>query len=226
MRHFRRFCIYRDMGVGRSVRRAAEVNKLKKKGQHGAWRYWQQVAYLWQWAKRAKAFDEWQGDIRQKEADRLAAEAAIREAEEEEAWRQRQLRAHVSVQEAGIQVFARLLELVQQGKVKALPLEDVKQVEQSGGEGGSFDRHETLTRGISAWLPIALKALAEGQRMEALARGLPTDRTAVQIDEAGMIEKVVQAIERFVPADQQEVLAKELDDLLGLNGTPNGKPAA
>jgi len=223
LRYYRRFLKYRSLGPERSVRKACDIAALPRKGRKPSWQYWRKLAEQWHWRDRAQAFDVWQNDIRQKKADELAVETAIQEAEQLEVWRRRQLEATVAVQEAGIQVFARLLELVKEGKVKDLPIEDVKLVEQSGSDG-SFDRKELMTKGIAAWLPVAIKALAEGQRMEALARGLPTDRTLVQ-NQLGdeTLRQLAEIIRDVVPPAEWEQVGARIDQMLR-SESDNGKP--
>jgi hypothetical protein len=106
--------------------------------------HWQgRWAKVWHWEARCDAFDAYR--------ELLAAERnyqeRLRQEEDERAelarWRKRQMEGHKGVQEAGLQVFTRLLELMRSGKVRELEW-----------------------AGIIPLVPIALRALTDGQEME------------------------------------------------------------
>ena len=71
------FCVYRDMGPGRSFEQAGRVvhgaRTGRKRGATGRLREW---AATYSWAARAQAWDERQDAIRREEAERVAREEA------------------------------------------------------------------------------------------------------------------------------------------------------
>lgn len=187
MRHYRRFQQYLKLGPERSVRKAAEVTKLLPKARLPAWQYWKQIAATWHWSDRAKAFDIWQDEIRQAEQDRLAAEAAIRQAEENEEQRQHRVNAARAVNAAVRQVLSRFLKDVE--SLDAMPASKI----------------------VYALNVLALAA-KNSQYIELLEAGKATEITKTQTDVRRMTEDLVELIREYVP---QEKWAEVIDRMAG-----------
>lgn len=226
-RAFAFFGHYRGYGLGRSYPKAVRAYLGKRpartrqqeffqNGHPNPDRYVRNMAVHWQkkygapwrWVERAAAWDERQAELSQQEQNRLSAEAAIQLGEELVAWKDRQLKVAMSMQDGGGQIIARLLELTAEGNISDLALEDVREVVVDGD-----DRTETLTKGIGTWLPLAIKAVAEGRRLEALSRGESTERIALQLAPADILA-IADAIKRDVPEDQQESVGEEVAAIL------------
>ncbi len=228
MRHYRRFSVYLKLGPERSVRKAAEVNKLHKKGQSGAWQYWQQVAYRWQWADRAKAFDVWQNEIRQTEQNRLAVEAAIAEAEENEKQRRLRIQEARAVRTAGASVISRFLTLVKAGELEQFGMLKTKDVTvehnlgEDGKPDGTFVRKEIERKALTEFLTQAFRAVIEGAQAERLELGEATNRTETVLGDAAL-KQLAEVIREHIPADSWEAVLAELDAVLA-GKRDNGKP--
>ena len=237
-RHYRRFLIYRNMGAERSVRKAAEVNKLCKKAQPGTWQSWTQIAYRWHWSARAAAYDAWQEDLTAKHESERVAELAIAEADARIEARQAELEAGRKAVQVGKAVVQRLIALVDAGELERLTLERVKA---SGVQYAlacaacGFEKviskrlrmcpscqspdielekrySEVERRSVAQLLNGALLAIGEGQRIQRLALGEPTDITEQRMGEKA--REIADIIRQHVPEERWEDVAAAIDNLL------------
>ncbi|MFH1603862.1 MAG: hypothetical protein ABIH03_08145 [Pseudomonadota bacterium] len=170
---------------------------MPPKGRKPSWQYWRKLAERWHWKDRADAWDEWRNALAQKHADERAAEAAIREAEEIEKERQRQIEAGRKAVAAGSAVVRRLVALFDEGKLDDLSLERIKTV--IVGEGGA--RAESERKSLVELLPAALVALAEGQKLQRVAQERVTEKREVKID-FGDVDKFADLITKLLPEEK------------------------
>ncbi len=217
-RDYGRFLIYRNMGPERSVRKAAGVNKLKKKGQYGAWRYWQQIAYRHHWNDRAREWDEYQEYERVK-AERVA-EARGREEQAAEHVKQQALLAQDGVALCTVArlLAARILEaLSDKEKLRKLELHRVKVV-----AGDKFNRTETVTPSILDLIKLAGDGMEVGSRLYRLAQ-------LDQPDEDGKPKTAERRAEEVAKILTDDLLKRDVggllalrDALIGTNGKVEG----
>jgi len=120
------FCIYRDMGIDRSIRKAAQQHLTATKGQpnrnrqqrrycthpdptkylkHVAQR-WREWSMRWKWVSRCQAYDDHLNDLA--ESRRLESQLRIRQAEIEE--NERQARARLGTLRLGRAVVTRIVQ--------------------------------------------------------------------------------------------------------------------
>jgi hypothetical protein len=112
------FCSYRDLGPGRSVEKAADSVGKKQTGRPRGWHRW---SSLFQWVKRAEAFDDYAEAERQRHFDERLKQLARDQAD------------------FAVDEFKRLVRRVQRAdalldKAEALPLTDVETIEEEGGK--------------------------------------------------------------------------------------------
>ena len=177
------FLRYRDLGVGRSVHKAAPVpaGQLPKTGKTKYNHWWRDWAAKWEWRVRAEAWDTHLFTVKQDAADKAVIESAIAEAEENEKQREQRLREARSLRAAGRSVFTRFLALIQSGELERITLQRVKHSIEQRSESGSH-KTEDETKAITELLDMATKAIEVGQKLERLELGEVTDRTETQSD--------------------------------------------
>ncbi len=227
-KHYSWFIIYRNLGPERTIKCAASLardervrygqaawNTLPKRAQDSIWSYWRRIASKWQWKQRAEAWDDYRAALAQKHANERAIKAAIKEAEEAEAERQRQIEAGKKSVAAGLAVVRRIVDLFDSGGIEKLKLERIKTVVVA--ENGS--RAEQETKAITELLSGALAAIAEGQRIQRIAQEQVTERKKVEIDLSG-IDRLADIIIARVPVEEREVVLAELAAVL------RGEPVA
>jgi hypothetical protein len=198
------FCCYRDAGIERSLRKVirAHLNARPTRTQQqrrilthprpdtylrSVLRTWGDWSGRFRWQERVRAYDAWRDAERQREADRLAVESALRDAEENE--RQRTLRREEA--RAARTVARRLLMRALQG------------IEAQGIEGMSV-------RDILPHIQRIGVLLEVGQRLERMALGEVTDRTAVETEPA---EETKREIAGMIFAEISEADAPQLEAL-------------
>lgn len=241
-RDYGRFLIYRNMGPERSVRKAAGVNKLKKKGQYGAWRYWQQIAYRHQWNDRAREWDEYQEYERVK-VERVA-EATARE---EHAAERVQQRALLTQEAVGLRTIARLLAgrilevLKDPEALRQLGLKRRKVVVVSravptapGLPAETEDkvatpmvterRQEEVYPGVLELIKLAGEGMEAGSRLYRLAQLDEPDEDGKPKTAERRAQEVAQILtEDLLKRDVGCLLALR-DELVGVNGKPDREP--
>jgi hypothetical protein len=198
------FCCYRDAGIERSLRKVirAHLNARPTRTQQqrrflthprpdtylrSVLRTWGDWSGRFRWQERVRAYDAWRDAERQREADRLAVDSALREAEENE--RQRTLRREEA--RAARTVARRLLMRALQG------------IEAQGIEGMSVREILPHIQRIGVLLEI-------GQRLERMALGEVTDRTAV---EAAPGEQATRYIADMIATELAGANVEELEAL-------------
>ena len=136
------FCAYRDAGIERSLRKVirAHLNARPTKTQQqrrflthprpstylrSILRTWGDWSHCFRWQERVHGYDEWRDAQRQREADRLAVDSAMREAEENE--RQRGLRREEAraARAVGRQILLRVLKAIENRELEGLPLSSI-----------------------------------------------------------------------------------------------------
>lgn len=228
------FCIYRDMGMDRSIRKAAHLWLTGPSGKKAAKqrreqrryashpkpnsyvkakaRHWFYLSRRWQWVKRVEAWDDHIAAIASDKV--LDAQLASKQAELEENERQRVLRLNEarSARTAGRAVIQRFLELIRDqelAEVGMLRHKDVRTEFGTDAEGkpdGTFVRMEIERKGIVELLRLAIPALAEGQRLERLELGEVTDRTEQIVSP----EEAKRRRRREIMLDEIEAAEEEL----------------
>jgi hypothetical protein len=176
------FCAYRDAGIERSLRKVirAYLNARPTKTQQqrrflthprpGTYlrsilRTWGDWSRRFRWQERVRAYDEWRDAQRQREADRLAVDSAMREAEENE--RQRELRREEAraARAVGRQILRRVLKAIENRELEGLPLAEILPHLQKVGTlielGQRLEEGEEIQQRLAA-LEMALQA--ESQR--------------------------------------------------------------
>jgi len=209
-RHYERFLVYRKLGQGRSVRAAADINKLSKKAQQGTWQYWTQIAHRWHWFDRARAWDDWRQELAQRKADAKAIQTADSEAEELEAERRRQIEAGRKAVRVGNAVVERLISLVESGELDKMTLERVKLIVEGEKKGSRLEKE---TKAIPEFLSAALAAIAEGQRIQRIAQEQATERRQVTVDLSG-IDRLADVIIARVPESERAAVLDEIAAVL------------
>lgn len=221
VRYYRRFQSYLNLGPERSVRKACEIAKLPRKGRKPGFQSWRKKAQIWNWSKRARAFDEWQNEMRQNEADRLAVEAAIEEAEENERQRRLRIQEARAVRTAGGSIVKRFLEILQAGDLAGVGLERRKTVSQVGDKG-TYERTETETKGITELLGQAVQAVIDGAKAERTELGEASERHEVTFSEQ-TLRRLAEVVAERVPREDWETVAAEIDAIIR-GGRGDGKP--
>ena len=146
-RPYSAFCIYRELGPERSLTKAArhyltvpaDTRATTRRRQHRRFRtherpnrylrairsQWRRWACRWRWVERCRAYDEFREAERQRHADRMAAEAAIAEAEENE--RQRRLRREEArlARTVGRQLLTHALQAIEAGELDRMSLPEL-----------------------------------------------------------------------------------------------------
>jgi len=197
---------YRRLGPGRSLQAAWEQyftrpGTRQQRGNREARHfpgYWARWSARWRWQARVAAWDEQVAALaRDQELDR---ELRARVEQQEEEIRQRQLMREEAraARAVGRRGLLRILQEI---------------------EGQKLD-----TMGLAELIPHLkkfLEAVAEGQRLERLEQGEPTEITAWL--STGTADAIARVIERYVPEDEQEAVAAQVDAALG-HVDSNGKP--
>jgi len=201
-------------------------------------RRWGAWSRRWAWVERVQALDQHLEDLAgQHERERIA-ELAIQEADARIQARQDELEAGRKAVSVGMAVVQRLQELVKEGELDKLTLERVKA---SGVQYAvtcsacDFERvlsrrvklcpncqspeievekrySEVERRSVSQMLAGALRAIGEGQRVQRLVLGEPTDISEQRISEKA--REIAGIIRQYVPEQQQEEVAVAIDNLL------------
>ncbi len=220
-KQYKRFLVYRNMDRKiRSVRAAAEVNKLSKRGQFGAWQYWTQIAHKWHWFDRARAFDQHRDEMADKHARERMAELAIIEGDAEVASRQRQADEGREFVKHSARLSRRLQRLLEQpGAIEELGLKRSKAVivrETVDEEGLPIvQRTELEQKSIMEFIPAMVALALDGQRLERLALDQPTE---VVQNIGDVVEKTlrgaVAALREFVPPEQWEAALQRMRDVI------------
>ena len=192
------FCCYRDQDATRTL---AAVGKAL--GKSAA--LMEQWSARWGWVERAHAWDDHAAAVA---SDRLLdAQADAKAAENEENLRQQAARlaearalaatARATVNTAAPVALARLVRAqAQVAELLADPL----------ARPGALD--EAIKDAIAA-LNWATKSMEVAHKLEALALGKATDRTAVQLDPAS-VDKLADVITRNVPEEKWDTVVEEV----------------
>lgn len=146
-RPYSAFCIYRELGPERSLTKAvrhyltapADTCARTRRRQRRRFRtherpncylraiqdQWRRWACRWRWDDRCQAYDEFREAERQQHADRVAADTAIAEAEENE--RQRRLRQEEArlARAVGRQLLTHVLQAIEAGELEQLSLSEL-----------------------------------------------------------------------------------------------------
>jgi hypothetical protein len=198
------FVRYRDLGESRSVRQAVDVKQVPKKGQDPYWHWWYRWSQKWHWRQRARAYDDWRNTQRQKAADDAVVQSAIAETEENE--RQRKLRLREARQ---------LAETAQGGIVTAAPVA-LARLRAAQDEVRSLIAGNATPKKVTAAIADAVavlgwatKSLEVAHKLEALALGKATDRTAVVLG-PDSIDALAQIIMRRLPETEWEAVGEEV----------------
>ncbi|HUW09215.1 MAG TPA: hypothetical protein VM537_05760 [Anaerolineae bacterium] len=205
------FCSYRDQEDARSL---AAVGKVLGKSDALMERW----SVRWGWVERAHAWDDHIAAIASDRA--LDAQLAERAAENAENLRQQAARlaearalaatARATVNTAAPVALARLKRSL--GQVEAL-------IANPEAPANLID--EAIKDAISA-LHWATKSMEVAHKLEALALGKATDRTAVQLDPAS-VDRLADIITAHVPEDHWDTVVKEVAATLKgehVNGRP------
>ena len=196
------FCCYRDLEATRSL--AAVGNTLGKSDVLMA-----RWSARWGWVERAGAWDDHAAAIASDRA--LDAQLAVKAAENEENLKQQAARlaearslaatARATLNTAAPVALARLKRAQEQvAELLADPL----------SRPGALD--EAIKDAIAA-LNWASKSLEIAHRLEALALGKATNRTAIQLDPAS-VDKLADIITRNVPEDRWDTVVDEVSATL------------
>jgi hypothetical protein len=206
------FLRYRDLGSERTVAAAippsATAATGKARGEYCAW--WRRWSAKWHWRERAEAWDEYLRQAADDATFERVLEEKARAHQELQTWRDRQLRAHVATQEAGIMVVTRLLDLASSGLIKNLPWERRKVTSIVTLEDGRKVTTETIEPGIGDLLDLALTALQVGQRMERIQRGENPEGDA---DVKKATAALLSLVREFVPEERVEELAARVAEI-------------
>jgi cysteinyl-tRNA synthetase len=155
----------------------------------------EQWSVKWGWVDRVAAYEDYQEAIRQKVADDVAIQVAIKAAEENA--RQATLRVDENrhLRTLGRAVALRILQVIGQGALGEMGLRKVKKVNQTTAKDGSFERDETEIKSVFELAGLAVQAIEIGQKLERLDAGKPTDITQGDGDTAQVIELARKALE-------------------------------
>jgi len=199
------FLRYRDLGPGRSVAKAVGARQAAKEGKARYFHWWRRWAGKYEWKVRSEAWDDHVAAVA---SDRLLdAQADAKAAENEENLRQQAARlaearalaatARATVNTAAPVALARLVRAqAQVAELLADPL----------ARPGALD--EAIKDAIAA-LNWATKSMEVAHKLEALALGKATDRTAVQLDPAS-VDKLADVITRNVPEEKWDTVVEEV----------------
>ncbi len=202
------FECYRMLGPDRSLQAAWEryytrpgtLRARQRRGKEEAGQfpgYWGAWATKWGWTERAAAWDEEVAALaRDQELDR---ELKARMAEQEEEQRQRRLRREEAraARAVGRRGLLRILQ-----EIEGQQLDSMKLAE------------------LIPHLRRFLDAVTEGQRLERLEMGEPTEITQ-QVSQA-LASRLADVIRRYVPPEQWETVAAEMDQVLDPQGYTGG----
>jgi len=231
---YTRFCVYRDMGPGRSVRQACEIKRLPGNVQKGTYHTWATYASRWNWYQRALAYDEYKQAL----SDQRAADALIAEADRQ---------AEENALHAGLRI-SEIRELrigLQQAVQLALPVALLRlktahaelAVLKEPPEGKETPKQHRQRQALIALatkqaiqdatglLYLAAKAYPALQKAELLNLGEVTDRAATRVEGDGLASQIVALLlAKAESADGPDLpaLAALREQLAGLNGG-NGK---
>lgn len=227
VRDHRRFLVYRNQGTGRSVRKAAEINKLSKKAQFGTWQSWTQIAHRGKWAERARAWDEYQ-EYEQRKAD-LVAEQAAREKLAAERIHQRALLSEEAVTLRAIfrTLAARAQEILSDPVVLAqLKLHRSKAV-RVVREGQNETRTELQHPGLLEILNLVAQGTEVGGKLWRLAALDQPDESGEKQPEERARELGAVIAEQLLGTDLATLLSLKAE-LAGMNGKvrPDGNADA
>jgi len=221
-KHFRWFLAYRDVGPGRTIRKAmGDARNMRgtcgpawadmpKRAQEGILSYRRTLAARNHWRDRAHAWDDWQTELAQRKVDAKAIEAADREAEEIIAERVRQIEAGRNAVEAGTAVVRRFMRLVEQGALDKMTLERVKLIVEGEQKGSRLEKE---TKAVTEHLQAALTAIIEGQRIQRIAQEQVTEKRQVMVD-LGNIDRLADIIIAKVPESEREAVLAEIARVL------------
>ncbi|MGD0111390.1 MAG: hypothetical protein ABSD48_05960 [Armatimonadota bacterium] len=219
-KQYKRFLVYRNMDRKiRSVRAAAEVNKLSKRGQFGAWQYWTQIAHTWHWFDRARAYDQHRDEMADRHARERMAELAIIEGDAQVASRQRQADEGREFVKHSARLSRRLQRLLEQpGAIEELRLKRSKAVivrETVDEEGRPIvQRTELEQKSIMEFIPA----------MVALALDQPTE-VVQNIGDAveGILRAAFEVIRAELPPERWEAATQRILDACRDLDTPKSK---
>lgn len=219
-KQYKRFLVYRNMDRKiRSVRAAAEVNKLSKRGQFGAWQYWTQIAHTWHWFDRARAYDQHRDEMADRRARERMAELAIIEGDAQVASRQRQADEGREFVKHSARLSRRLQRLLEQpGAIEELGLKRSKAVivrETVDEEGRPIvQRTELEQKSIMEFIPA----------MVALALDQPTE-VVQNIGDAveGILRAAFEVIRAELPPERWEAATQRILDACRDLDTPKSK---
>jgi hypothetical protein len=203
----------------RSVRAAAEVNKLSKRGQFGAWQYWTQIAHKWHWFDRARAYDQHRDEMADRHARERMAELAIIEGDAQVASRQRQADEGREFVKHSARLSRRLQRLLEQpGAIEELRLKRSKAVivrETVDEEGRPIvQRTELEQKSIMEFIPA----------MVALALDQPTE-VVQNVGDAveGILRAAFEVIRAELPPERWEAATQRILDACRDLDTPKSK---
>jgi hypothetical protein len=219
-KQYKRFLVYRNMDRKiRSVRAAAEVNKLSKRGQFGAWQYWTQIAHKWHWFDRARAYDQHRDEMADRHARERMAELAIIEGDAQVASRQRQADEGREFVKHSARLSRRLQRLLEQpGAIEELRLKRSKAVivrETVDEEGRPIvQRTELEQKSIMEFIPA----------MVALALDQPTE-VVQNVGDAveGILRAAFEVIRAELPPERWEAATQRILDACRDLDTPKSK---
>ena len=219
-KQYKRFLVYRNMDRKiRSVRAAAEVNKLSKRGQFGAWQYWTQIAHKWHWFDRARAYDQHRDEMADRHARERMAELAIIEGDAQVASRQRQADEGREFVKHSARLSRRLQRLLEQpGAIEELGLKRSKAVivrETVDEEGRPIvQRTELEQKSIMEFIPA----------MVALALDQPTE-VVQNVGDAveGILRAAFEVIRAELPPERWEAATQRILDACRDLDTPKSK---
>lgn len=238
-RPYAAFCVYRDLGPDRNLTKAVRVwltepcdkSATKRRRQqrryqthekpggylHSVRQHWGRHSVRWGWVARVRAYDEWMDTTRQQEADRLATDAAIREAEENEkerASRVSEARRLAHTAEGGL-ITAAPVALARLQAAQA----EVKALLQGGASNERITAAITDAVAVLNWASKSLD-LAHKMEREALGRA----GTTIEIKfPPEMIDQLTQIIMAHISEDDWEMVGDELAAVLRgdrVNGNP------
>ena len=208
------FLRYRDMGPGRSVRKAVGVQGVPKDGRRSYTHWWHKWSRRWHWRERAQAWDDHLHELA--ESERVESQLHLRQQEIEENEKQRKLRLEEAraLRTGGRRVWARFLRLVDAGEVDNMVLERVRDITVTRSRGGSEKRIERQAKGIVDLLDMAEKAIELGQRLERQEVGQPAPEAPQPQISQGQARALAIIVRDYVPAEKWDEAAAELDRAL------------
>jgi len=208
------FLRYRDLGTGRSVRKAVGVQAVCKEGRRSYTHWWHKWSRRWHWRERAQAWDDHVHELA--ESERLESQLHLRQQEIEEGEKQRQLRLEEAraLRTGGRRVWARFLRLVDAGEVDRMVLERVRSISVLRERGGTETRVERQAKGIVDLLELAEKAIELGQKLERQETGQPAADPPQFRMSKKEVDALADAIIRYVPGERWEEAGNEVARVL------------